>query len=400
MNKRRFEWKAVNAGGVIQHDVWEGTDISEIQARLRNKGYFPVSIQRYRQWPSLFFSGRPAVDWSHFARRLSVLLEAGIPLLQALEMINQHGHGLTLEQEQWHSVIERIEEGSDLSEALLLMNPVPNSFVLSMIRVGEYTGTLGKVLGEIADELDQARAYRQKMQAVLAYPLLLLLAVVVVLTALSIWVLPMYEKLFSSLNADLPYLTKVIFAVGRKLPFLLGSGLSLLVCCALTLKLMRPIHWRRSLERLFDHLPLFGRILRLRDLAQFSRILSRLLAAGIPLLEALNLTEGTLRCRAMLELTRQLVLNVREGKRMTPLLRESRIFPREGTEIIAVAEEAGQLERMLSFVNQLFRREFEEHLERLTFTIEPILILALAGLIGLVASGVMLPIFDLSSHLE
>jgi len=102
----------------------------------------------------------------------------------------------------------------------------------------------------------------------------------------------------------------------------------------------------------------------------------------------------------MLELINQLVLHVRQGKRMAPLLRASKVFPMEGAEMIAVAEETGQLDRMLQYVTHMFRRELEDHLNRLTRMVEPALILVIAGLIGLVAAGVMLPVFDLSTHLE
>jgi len=287
-----------------------------------------------------------------------------------------------------------------LSEAMSLLNPSPNSFVLSMIKAGEYTGTLGKALSDVADELDQRLLYREKIKAALAYPVLLLTAVLIVLYVLSVWVLPMYEKLFISMGAELPVLTQVIFAGSRVIPFLFWSALGVVAGGLLLLKLMEPELWKKRLEHIPGKLPLIGKVYHLRDLVEFSRMLGRLLVAGIPLLEALRLTAGAVHGPEMLELINQLVLHVRQGKRMAPLLRASRIFPKEGAEMIAVAEEAGQLDRMLDYVTQMFRRELESQLDRLTRMLGPVLILALAGLIGLVAAGVMLPIFDLSSHLE
>jgi len=400
MSKQRFVWKAVDVNGIIQHGVWVGNELSEVQTRLRKEGYFPVGIRTSWDWQSVALQARVKMQWSHFARRLSTLLEAGIPLLQALEMMTFHEEKLTLQQEQWKSVKEYVEAGSDLSEALSLLHPSPNSFVLSMIRAGEYTGTLGKVLSEVADELDQEHAYQKKIKSALSYPLFLFCAVFVVLYVLSVWVLPMYEKLFISMGAELPFLTRVIFACGRKLPVVLWSGLGLITSGLLVMRLTSPELWIKRLERSLGHFPLLGKVYRLRDLVQFTRILERLLSAGIPLLEALRLTVGTLRSPEMLELTNQLVLSVRQGNRMAPMLRASQVFPKEGAEMIAVAEETGQLDRMLHYVMQIFRSELEEKLDRLTRMIEPALILAVAGLIGLVAAGVMLPIFDLSSHLE
>ena len=400
MSRQRFVWKAVNPNGIIKHGIWEGEEISEVQKRLRDEGYFPVGIRTRRDWRSVAFQARAKMHWSHFARRLATLLEAGIPLLQALELMTYHEEELTFQLKLWKSIKARVEAGSDLSEALSLLNPSPNSFILSMIKAGEFTGTLGKVLSEVADELDQEHAYQKKIKSALAYPLLLFFAVVLVLYVLSMWVLPMYEKLFMSMGAELPILTKVIFVCGRKLPVVLWSGLGLFTSGLLVLKRTSPDLWKIRLEGSLKWVPLLGKVYRLRDLVQFSRILERLLSAGIPLLEALRLTAGTLRSPEMLELTNQLVLNVRQGKRIAPLLRASRVFPKEGAEMIAVAEEAGQLDRMLHYVTQMLRRELEDQLNRLTRIIEPVLILAFAGLIGLVAGGVMLPIFDLSSHLE
>ena len=398
--KQRFAWKAVDEQGIIQQGSWVGEEISEVQAHLRENGYFPVEVRLARDWQSILLPTRTKLKWSHFARRLATLLEAGIPLVQALEMMTFHEEKLTFEQEQWKKVKARVEEGNDLSEALSLLNPSPNTFILSMIKAGEYTGTLGKVLNEVADELDQEFVYHKKIKSALAYPLLLLLAVVVVLYVLSVWVLPMYEKLFMSMGAELPFMTRVIFAGGRLIPPIVWSTLGLFVGSLLVLKHRSSIRWKMRLDRLLGRLPLLGKVYRLRDLVQFSQILGRLIDAGIPLLEALRLTTGVLRSQEMLELTNQLILNVRQGERMAPLLRASKIFPREGAEMISVAEEAGQLDRMLHFVTQRFRRELEDQLNRITKMLEPVFILALAGLIGLVASGVMLPIFDLSSHLE
>ncbi|MDR3601874.1 MAG: type II secretion system F family protein [Desulfosporosinus sp.] len=400
MSQQRFVWKAVNAQGIMEHGVWVGDEIKEVQTYLRNEGYLPVVIRTRRTWQRAALPFGTNFQWSYFARRLAILVEAGIPVLQALEIMTFYEEKSTFQLEQWQSIKERVAEGSDLSEAMSLLNPAPNSFVLSMIKAGEYTGTLGKALSEVADESDQEGVAQKKVKAALAYPLLLCLAVVVVLYVLSVWVLPMYEKLFTGMGVELPFLTRVIFTCGRKFPVFLGSGLGLSTGSLLVLRLIGPELWRIRLERSLGRLPLLGKVYLLRDLVQFSRILERLLSAGIPLLEALRLTAGTLRSPEMLELTNQLVLAVRQGKRMAPLLRASRVFPKEGAEMIAVAEETGQLDRMLHYVTQMFRRELEDQLERLTRGIEPTLILILAGLIGLVAGGVMLPIFEISSHLE
>ncbi|MGI6118971.1 MAG: type II secretion system F family protein [Desulfosporosinus sp.] len=400
MSKQRFAWKAVDKNGITQHGVWVGEELAEVQTRLRNEGYFPVAIRTRCNWKSILLLSGKNFQWNHFTRRLATLLEAGIPLLQALELMTFHDEKLTFQMQQWNNIKERVEAGSDLSEAVSLQNLSPDSFILSMIKVGEYTGTLGKALSEVADELDQEYAYRQKIKAVLAYPLLLIFAMFIVLYVLSVWVLPTYEELFISMDAELPFLTKVIFACGNKLPLILWSGLGLMIGCLLVQRLIRPDYWSKRLLHKSGRLPFIGKVYRLRDLVQFSRMLSRLLVAGIPLLEALHLTAEAMRDSEMHELIKQLVQHVRQGKSMASLLRASRIFPKEGAEMIALAEEAGKLEEMLCYITQMFRRELDDQLAQLKHMLEPMLILTIAGLIGLIAAGVMLPVFDLSSQLK
>lgn len=400
MSNQRFIWKALDSNGITQHGIWVGAEVSEVQTRLKQEGYFPVVIRPCRSWQNVLSSAGANSQGSYFTRRLSILLEAGIPLLQALKIMTVHEDKVASQAEQWKKIKERVEEGSDLSEAMALLNPPPKAFVLAMIKAGEYTGSLGKVLGEVADEIDQEGDYKKKIKAALAYPLLLVIALVVVLCVLSVWVLPMYEKLFRGLGVELPFLTKVIFDCGRKLPLFLGSGLVLITSGLIVLRIAGAEYWKMHLGRLLGRLPFLGKVYRFRDLVQFSRILERLLSAGIPLLEALCLMVGTLRSPEILELTNLLVHGVRQGKRMAPILRVSKVFPQEGAEMIAVAEEAGQLDRMFRYVTQMFRRDLEDRLARLMQLIEPALILIIAGLIGLVAGGVMLPIFDISSHLE
>lgn len=400
MSQQPFVWRALDKEGIIQSGNSVGDKKSGVQKQLIADGYFPIEIHARRNWKTTVFPTRLNLQWNHFARRLATLLEAGIPLLQSLEIITSYIEKPTPQLLKWKSVRESVETGSDLSEALAYLEPAPNTFVLAMIKAGEYTGALGQILSEVADELDQEQSYKKKIRAALSYPILILSAVATVLFVLSVWVLPMYEKLFVSMGAELPVLTMVIFSLGRKIPVLLCVGFGLIAGIVLIFKLTSQRPWKIRIGRWLERFPFIGTVYWLHDLVQFSRILGRLLSAGIPLLEALRLTGETLRSQELHELMNQLMMNVRKGESMAPVLRLSRVFPKEGAEMIAVAEESGQLERMLFYVTQMFRRQFEERLNLYERMIEPALILMLAGLIGLIASGIMLPIFDLSSHIE
>ncbi|AFM42260.1 type II secretory pathway, component PulF [Desulfosporosinus acidiphilus SJ4] len=399
MSKHWFLWRAVNAQGALKTGRWLGNNTFEVQKLLKKEGYFPVIIKPQK----ICLRGllqRSGIKWSRFARHLYSLLEAGIPLLQALEIMTSPRGNVSFEQKQWLNVKDSVLAGCDLSEALQQLKSPPSSYVLAMIKAGEHSGSLAKILNEVAVELEQDDAFRQKIRTALTYPSLLLLAVLLVLCGLSLGVLPMYERLFASMDVELPVLTKVIFVVGRKLPVILQVTAALLIAVLLSSKVWKLNRWQQYLKGKVRYLPYLGKVYLLKDLVQFTNILGRLLMTGIPLLEGLRLTSGTLQTSEMLTLTELLMQSVKQGNPIVDVLSASKIFPKEKTEMIAIAEEAGQLDKMFSHISQLLRTDLEYQLKQFTQLLGPALILILAGLIGLVAGGVMVPIFNLSSYLE
>ncbi|MFZ3372623.1 MAG: type II secretion system F family protein, partial [Desulfitobacteriaceae bacterium] len=168
----------------------------------------------------------------------------------------------------------------------------------------------------------------------------------------------------------------------------------------LFLKLSRPQTWQEIMTKFIIYIPLLGPIFRLSELVQFCRVLGGLLAAGIPLLESLQFTKDTVRSREMQQLINQVALGVRQGKSLTGVLRALPLFPAEACEMLMVAEEAGKFDVMLQRLAIMFRQELEQQLARLTNLVEPTLIVGLAGLIGLVAVGILLPVFDITTALQ
>ena len=395
-----YVWKAIDLEGRTLRGVSELEEIGQIRSRLREQGFYPVLIRPGRNPCGLLKSmNRTKYQWVSTARHLATLLEAGIPLLSAVEILTVEGM-TKHKQEEWQRVKEKIESGSELSEALTFLSPPPTLYISSMVKAGEQTGRLAQSLHEVADELDQEYFFRNKIQGALAYPLLLLAAGLSILHILGIWVLPMYEKLFAGLDAELPYLTRVIFAFGRHLPLFVW-GLLFAVCLVfLGLWFKNPGSWKLQLQRFAARLPLIGSFYRLADLVQFSRILGGLLQAGIPLLDSLYLTADTVRSQEMRLLISRLIRGVREGKRLAPVLRTAGLFPLTACQMVLVGEESGRLDVMFQHVARTYRRELEQKLERFSRMIEPAFISGMALFIGLVAVGVLLPVFEASTHLQ
>ncbi len=400
MKSLAYVWKAVDTNGEIRQGVCEVAEVAYIRTWLREQGLLPLKIKPRRvRLRSLLARKNAKRQWAVFIRRLAIALEAGIPLLKALDIITLHvpskNQGIL-----WQGIKEQIQRGSDLSEAFQIVSPAPSLFIQSMVKAGEKTGTLAKTLSEVADDLEQECLFQRKIQGALTYPLLLLGSVFIVIFVLSLWVLPIYEKLFTSLGTQLPYLTVVVFAFGRQLPIVGTTVIVLGFCSMLYLRLSRARTWQELISNFVIRIPLFGSIFRLSELVQFCRVMGGLLSAGIPLLEALQFTEDTVVSGPMRQLVKQVFLGVRQGKSLTGVLKGLPLFPSDACEMLVVAEEAGKLDVMIQRLAIMFRQELEQQLDRLAHLVEPTLIVGSAGLIGLVAVGILLPVFEITTYVQ
>ena len=400
MKSLAYVWKAVDTKGKIRRGVCEVAEVGYIRTWLREQGLYPLKIKPRREGlRSLLARKNAKLQWAGFTRRLAMALEAGIPLLKALDIITLDASRKN-QGSQWQGVKELIQRGSDLSEAIQIISPAPSLFIQSMVRAGEKTGTLAKKLSEVADDLEQEYSFQRKLQAAITYPLLLLGTVIIVVFILSVWILPIYEKLFASLDSQFPYLTVAIFALGHQLPIVLAGLIVFGLSSMLFFKLSHPQTWQGIFTKFVISIPLLGSIFRLSELVQFCRISGGLLASSVPLLEALVLTEDAVRSRQMQQLVKQVAIGVRHGKSLTGVLRTLPLFPTDACEMLMVAEETGQLDVMLQRLALMFRQELEQKLDRLAHLVEPTFIVGLAGLIGLVAVGILLPIFDITTQLQ
>jgi type IV pilus assembly protein PilC len=408
MGSRSFFWKALDQDGRIIQGTWDVNQASDVRTQLFSQGYYPLKILPKRR---VLFTVLSYVDdinkksdqlriWAGMTRRLSIILQAGIPLLQALEILGEQDKHSRFSRFKWDQVIEQLEGGKEFSEALDSFVPSPTPYIRSMILASEQAGRLPQVLAQIADELDQEIIFHRKLQGAYAYPSFLLLLALGVIYALSVFVLPVYERIFTNLETELPKLTQVIFKITGLLPQIVLFLLVSVVGGLVALRIHYSETWREKVSQALSRIPFFGKIYRLNDCVRFAQGLGTLLGAGIPLVEAINLTGGTLRTFQMKKMIVQLGFAAREGRRLAPILRLNRSFPNEASQMLAVGEESGQLSEMLVHMGKMFRMDLEDQMEKLPRILGPLFIVILSGIIGLVAIGVLLPVFDVGTHLK
>lgn len=385
-----WKWKAIDEAGNVRQGIWEDSLAASVVAYLRRQQLYPVKIRRLLlgRIRSKFELLGAKIYWVRNARKIGTLLEAGVPILTILDLIAEKESN-THRKARWQRVSLRIQAGNDLSAGLEDFLPRPGVFLEAMIKTGEKSGTLSGCLLEAATQLEEEYYFEQRQKTILFYPLLLLIVALAVLYTLSIVILPMYENLFQGLDAELPLITELLFKIGAYIPFLTGIVILLLILESL-----------RTKRRNFRVIPGSGQIRRYKALMQFCAILGKFFQAGLPLQESLLLLRKIIKEPELVLIISQLELAVTEGKRLSPVLIENSYFPSEAAKMVEIAEESGRLSEMFNYLANMFRQELEEKLQQYTRLLEPVLVVGMATVVGIVAMGVLLPIFDISTYIR
>lgn len=393
-----WRWKALDEQGKSIKGIWEENSKESVVARLRKQKLFPISIHKDFLWS--FLIRLSALDrkiyWSRAAHKIGSMLEAGIPLLTVLEIMADKERD-RYRKRAWNLVLQDVREGNELSSSLQSFNPSLGPHLVALVTIGERSGTLTRSLLEISAQLEEEHNFGQKIKTALFYPSLLLVIAVAIIYFLSAFVLPMYVDLFDSLGAELPFITSLVFSIGTYIPYILVVFISII--STLIFYNIR-YHYNNNRNRNYlSILPGIGRIKKYQDIILFCSLMQRLLDAGISLPQSLNLLDEAVKGKEIKKLINNLKFEVNEGRRLAPVFALS-IFPAEAVRMVGVGEESGRLSEMLGYMARIFRTELEQKLQSWMNLLQPLLIIWIAGIIGVVAVGVLIPIFEMSMHIR
>lgn len=395
---RGYVWKAVDPQGRVSRGSWELPNESAVRSRLLRENRYPLSIRRRRASLSLSRFADNGLLWSSFMRKLSVLLASGITLLAALQILTRESTPAF--RRISGRLAEQVRVGTDFSLAVASVDPPPPAFSLAMVEAGERSGLLAEALGQLAEALEKEQTFLRHIRSILAYPFFLFCSLMGVIYGLGFWVLPRYESLFQNLGTDLPWLSRLLLAVSSQLPLgilvFLGLGISL----SLAFKFRYQQNWRLEMREKVSCLPGLGSLLRWRELAYFSRMMNMLLEAGVSMDEALQVGLSASTSRGMRTFLQQLLMGIRQGNRLAPLLKAGNLFPQMAVDMLSIGEESGRWAEMFGHVAKDLQSELEERLQNLSRLAEPIMILVLALFVGIVAGGVLLPVFEISGQMQ
>jgi len=393
-----FLWEGTDRNGKRVKGKSLASDEATVRADLRRQGVVPTRIRKQRQ---ALFSGSSKIttaDIAIFSRQLATMLAAGIPLVQSFEIVG-NGHDNAAMQKLILSIKADVEGGSSLAEALAKQPLYFDDLFVNLVEAGEQAGALETLLDKIATYKEKTEAIKKKIKKALTYPAAVLVVAFVVTTILLIFVIPSFEDLFRGFGADLPTFTRMVIDLSA---FVRSEGVWIFMIVAGAVaafiyfkKRSRPM--QHFLDRMMLKVPVIGPIMQKASIARYSRTLSTMFAAGVPLVEALESVAGATG-NIVYELG---VLEMRDevatGQRLQQAMENTDLFPNMVIQMIAVGEESGSLDEMSAKVADFYEDDVDNAVDNLSSLLEPMIMAILGVLVGGLVVAMYLPIFKLGA---
>ena len=393
-----FEWEGVNQKRAATGGSIEAPTLSQAKATLRQRG---VRVTKIKRKPKPLFSGSKqikAVDISFASRQMATMIGAGIPIAQTLRAIGK-GHESAAMEKLMLELAREVESGTSLSNSLKKHPKYFNRLFTSLTEAGEESGKLDIMLDRVASYNEKMEAIKSKVKSAMMYPAIVLIISVLVTILLLLFVIPQFEALFQGVGADLPTLTRVIVDMSRWMQnswyIFLFTVIALVVGFFFAYK--RSDKMKFACDRLLIRLPIFGVILRKSALARFSRTLSIVFGAGVPLVDGMDTVGAATGNRVFQKAVADVKADVSTGRGLENSMAQTKMFPNMMLQMVASGEESGELEIMLDKVADFYEREVDDAVEALSSIIEPLMIVMLGGIIGTMVLAMYMPIFKMAS---
>jgi type IV pilus assembly protein PilC len=388
-----FSWTGKDKSGKTVRGEVRAAGDHIVLAQLRRQGVQVVSVKKVTHRGGKKISEK---DITFFTRQLAVMMKAGVPLLQAFDIVGR-GHSNPRVAKLLLDVKTDVETGSSLSQAFRKYPIYFDALFCNLVGAGEAAGILDTLLDRLATYKEKILAIKGKIKSALFYPVSVLVVALVVVAVIMIFVIPVFKDLFKGFGADLPYPTLVVMGISDFFVanwwWLFGLIIGSVWFFFYTWK--RSVAMQRVMDRLFLRIPVFGEVIRKASIARWCRTLSTMFAAGVPLVESLDSVAGAAGNYVYYEATKKIQNEVSTGTGLTVAMTNSAVFPNMVLQMVAIGEESGSLDAMLSKVADFFEQEVDEAVDSLSSLLEPMIMVVLGGLIGGIVVAMYLPIFKL-----
>lgn len=394
-----YVWEGTDKGGKKVKGERSGQSEALVRAVLRREGIKPLKVKKKSK--PLLGGGKGKIttkDITIFSRQLATMMSSGVPLVQSFEIVGR-GHENAAMQELIMAIKGDVEAGSMLAEALGKHRLQFNDLYVNLVAAGEQAGILEAILHKLATYLEKTESLKAKIKKALFYPIAVIVVAFIITTILMIFVIPQFQDLFASFGADLPALT--LFVIGCSKVFqaywwaIFGAIFGVFYVFFEAKKRSRA--FAQFLDRASLKIPIVGEILNKSAIARFSRTLATMFAAGTPLVEAMVSVAGACGNILYYDATMKMRDAVATGTQLQAAMRDAGLFPNMVVQMVAIGEEAGSLDQMLSKVADFFEEEVDNAVDALTSLLEPMIMAFLGVLIGGLVIAMYLPIFKMGA---
>lgn len=388
-----FEWEGKDRKGKTVRGETRAVSENVVGVTLRRQGITPLKIRKRRM-----LSGkkiRPK-DIAIFTRQLATMMKAGVPLLQAFDIVGRGNPNPSVAR-LLNEVRSDVETGTSLSTAFRKHPLYFNALYCNLVEAGEAAGILEDLLDRLATYMEKTEAIKSKVKSALMYPTAVVVVAFIVVTVIMIFVIPAFKEVFSSFGADLPAPTLLVIALSEffvaywwLLFGVIGGGLYFFFQAW-----QRSVAVQRVMDRVLLKIPVFGTLVEKSTVARWTRTLATMFAAGVPLVEALDSVGGASGNTLYADATEKIQQEVSTGTSLTIAMTNANLFPSMVLQMCAIGEEAGSIDHMLGKAADFYEQEVDDMVAGLSSLLEPIIIVFLGSVIGGIVVAMYLPIFKL-----
>jgi type IV pilus assembly protein PilC len=394
-----YVWEGVDKRGVKIKGEELGKNANLVKAHLRKQGINATKVIEKRA--SIFGKAGKKItgqDIAIFSRQMATMMAAGVPLVQSVEMIAGGATNPRL-KDMLTAIKAEIEGGSSLSEALNKFPVYFDELYINLVRAGESAGVLDTVLDTIASYKENIEALKGKIKKALFYPAAVIAVAILVSSIILIYVVPQFEALFKGFGADLPAFTKMIVSASEFMVsyWWLVAGVIFGGVIGISEAIKRSRNFARMVDRMMLKVPVIGQILRQSAIARFCRTLAITFKAGVPLVEALEITSGATGNILYDEAAARIKDDVSVGLQLNLAMKQVDLFPSMVIQMTAIGEESGALDTMLFKAAEFYEQEVNNAVDALSSLLEPMIMVFIGGLVGGLVIGLYLPIFKLAA---
>ena len=399
---KTFAYKAKGPNGQVLAGSILADNENAVAIHIREKGYFITQIKEQGGTHSLsgFIDNFKSISMKEiaiFCRLFSTMIDAGLSLVASLGVLIEQTENPRLKS-ALQDVYKKIKEGQPLSRALGDHPRIFPSIMINMVEAGEVGGVLDDVLGRLASHFEKEHKMNQKIKSAMTYPIVVSVVAVLAVVFILTFVLPTFVQMFAGANKELPLITRIVLAISN---FLRNYALFIVPGVIASVYGLRIALQKGETRKIFDSfilkIPVVGMLSRKIGIARFSRTLSTLLHGGVPIITALEVVKKTIGNLSMMAALSEAQVGIKEGRNLATTLAQSKIFTPMVIQMVSIGEESGALDKMLEKIADFYESDVDDVVTRLSSIMEPLIIVVLGIVIGIIVIAIMIPMFDIMS---